>query len=113
MYIVSVSWQKKEKIPLKKTIDYGISLGEGHGSPLQILAWEISWTDCISPGRLQSMGLQKIQTQLVTNNNEASLVVQWLRLHFPVQGYMGVIPGRGTKIPHAVKVQPQKISKDH
>ena len=112
MYIVSVSWQKKEKIPLKKTIDYGISLGEGHGNPLQILAWEISWTDCISPGRLQSMGLQKIQTQLVTNNNEASLVVQWLGLHFPVQGYMGLIPGRGTKIPHAVKAQP-KNSKDH
>ena len=27
-----------------------------------ILAWEIPWTE--EPGRLQSMGLQKIQTQL-------------------------------------------------
>ena len=27
-----------------------------------ILAWEISWTE--EPGRLQSMGLQKSQTQL-------------------------------------------------
>ena len=70
-----------------------------------ILPWEIPWAE--EPGGLESMGLQKIQTQLVTNNNEASLVVQWLRLHFPVQGYKGLIPGRGTKIPHAVTKNPK------
>ena len=30
-----------------------------------------------------------------------SLVVQWLRLHAPNIGGMCLIPGRGTKIPHA------------
>ena len=32
-----------------------------------ILAWEIPWTE--EPGRLQSMGLQKIQTQLNDSTN--------------------------------------------
>ena len=31
-----------------------------------------------------------------------SLAVQWLRLHVPDAGGMGLIPGRGTKIPHAM-----------
>ena len=31
--------------------------GEGHGSPLQYLAWEIPWTEEI--GGLGSIGLQK------------------------------------------------------
>ena len=30
-----------------------------------------------------------------------SPVVQWLRLHASTAGDMGLIPGRGTKIPHA------------
>ena len=32
-----------------------------------------------------------------------SLVVQWLRLHAPNAGDMGLIPGQGTKIPQAPK----------
>ena len=32
-----------------------------------------------------------------------SLVVQWLRLHSFKAGGLGSIPGRGTKIPHAVR----------
>ena len=35
----------------------GQSPGVGNGNPLNILAWEIPWTE--EPGRLQSMGLQK------------------------------------------------------
>ena len=31
-----------------------------------------------------------------------SLVIQWLRLHAPMQG-MGLIPGQETKIPHAAQ----------
>ena len=31
-----------------------------------------------------------------------SLAVQWLRLHASTAGHTGLIPGRGTKIPHAV-----------
>ena len=30
-----------------------------------------------------------------------SLVVQWLRLHTSITGGTGLIPGEGTKIPHA------------
>jgi len=41
----------------------GRSLGEGNGNPLQysclkFLLWEIPWME--EPGRLQSMGLQRI-----------------------------------------------------
>ena len=36
----------------------GRSPGEGHGSPLSILAWRIPWTE--EPGRLQSMELQGV-----------------------------------------------------
>ena len=32
-----------------------------------------------------------------------SLVVQWLRLHGSNAGGAGLIPGQGTKIPHAVQ----------
>jgi len=32
-----------------------------------------------------------------------SLTVQWLRLHTSNAGVLGLIPGQGTKIPHAVK----------
>ena len=37
-------------------------------------------------------------------NEGTSLVVQWLRLHAPNAEGMGLIPGQGTKIPHAVGV---------
>ena len=36
-----------------------------------------------------------------TNNNiGTSLELQWLRLHAPNAGGMGLIPGGGTKAPH-------------
>ena len=37
----------------------GISPGGGHGNPTTILAWKIPWTE--EPGRLQSMGSQRIR----------------------------------------------------
>ena len=37
-----------------------------------------------------------------------SLAVQWLRLHTSNAGGAGLIPGRGTKIPHAAQ-HTQKI----
>ena len=40
-----------------------------------------------------------------------SLVVQWLKLHDFNAGDMGLIPGWGTKIPHAVQ-HGQKINKN-
>ena len=36
----------------------GRSPGEGSGNPLQYIAWTILWTE--EPGRLQSMGLQRV-----------------------------------------------------
>ena len=38
----------------------GRSPGEGHGNPLQYLAWRIPWTE--EPGRLQSMGHKESDT---------------------------------------------------
>ena len=40
----------------------GRSPGEGTATHSSILAWELPWTE--EPGRLQSMGSQKNQTQL-------------------------------------------------
>ena len=37
----------------------GRSPGEGHGNPLQYLAWRIPWTE--EPGSLQSIGSQRIR----------------------------------------------------
>ena len=42
-------------------LESGRSPGGGHGNPLSILAWRISWTE--EPGGLQSIGSQS-QTQL-------------------------------------------------
>ena len=36
----------------------GRSSGDGNGSPLHILAWEIPWTE--EPGRLQSIASQRV-----------------------------------------------------
>ena len=36
----------------------GRSPGEGNGNPLQDIAWKIPWTE--EPGRLQSMGSQRV-----------------------------------------------------
>ena len=37
----------------------GRSPGEGNGTHSSILAWRIPWTE--EPGRLQSMGLQRVE----------------------------------------------------
>ena len=36
------------------------------------------------------------------------LVVQWLRLHLPMKGGAGSIPGWGAKIPHALRPNTKK-----
>ena len=47
----------------------GRSPGEGNGNPLSIFGWEIPWTE--EPSGLQSMGLQKSQTQLRDKKNKS------------------------------------------
>ena len=42
----------------------GRSPGVGNGNPLSILAWKIPWTE--EPGRLQSIGSQRVGHDLVT-----------------------------------------------
>ena len=48
------------------------------------------------------MGDTGVLGQLKTRAG-TSLVVQWLRLHAPTAGGAGLIPGQGTKIPHAAQ----------
>ena len=40
--------------------------GEGNGNPLQYFVWRIPWTE--EPGGLQSMGLQRVRHDWVTNS---------------------------------------------
>ena len=42
----------------------GRSLGEGNATYNNIFAWEIPWTE--EPGRLQSMGMQRVRCDLGT-----------------------------------------------
>ena len=51
------------------------SLGKKMATHYSILAWEIPWTE--DPSGLQSMGLQKSQTQLSNNKNNNSLSAQF------------------------------------
>ena len=39
--------------------EWGKSLEEGNGNPLQYSCWKASWTE--EPGRLQSMVLQRVR----------------------------------------------------
>ena len=41
-------------------------------------------------------------TYLTSDVDGTSLVIQWVRLYASTAGGMGLIPGWGTKIPHAV-----------
>ena len=45
-------------------LDWENPLEEGMATHSNILAWEISWTE--EPGRLQSMGLQELETTEAT-----------------------------------------------
>lgn len=42
-------------------------------------------------------------------NIGTSLALQWLRLHNSIAGGVCLIPGQGTKIPHARVVWPKKL----
>ena len=54
-------------------------LEEGMATHSSVLAWKISWTE--EPGTLQSMGSQESNT----TERTYTLVVQWIRIHLPVQ----------------------------
>ena len=44
-----------------RDVGSGRSPGGGNSNPFQFLAWRLTWTE--EPGRLQSIGLQRIRTE--------------------------------------------------
>ena len=62
------------------------------------------WRSHVPQSRLTIDGINDNLKILKNKNNKTlgtSLVVQWLRLCSSTSGDVGLIPGRGTKIPHA------------
>ena len=53
----------------------GRSSGGEHGNPLQYSAWEISWTE--EPGRLKSIGLQRIRNSWNTEHTLTKVTYRW------------------------------------
>ena len=47
--------------------------GGGHGNPLHILAWRMLWTE--EPGRLQSVGLQRVGHDWVTQHTHQKCII--------------------------------------
>ena len=52
-----------------------------------------------------------LKTKNKVEETDPSLVVQWLRLCTPNSGDVGLTPGRGTEIPHAVQCDQKKKKK--
>ena len=69
----------------------GRSAGEGNGNPLHTLAWKFPWTE--EPGRLQSMGSQRVEHDWATS----------LSFHFLEGGCNVKDLIRGTEIREFVK----------
>ena len=60
-------WLNNQKIKLRSVV----YPGEGSGNPLQYPCLENPWTE--EPGRLQSMGLQRVGHDLATNHHHHHL----------------------------------------
>ena len=69
---------------------WGRSPGEGNGTP-SIVAWRIPWTE--EPGGLQSMGLQRIRHDWVTNTFTFTHTHTHIYTHTYTQAYFGDIVG--------------------
>ena len=68
-----------------------------------ILAWKIPWI--MEPGRLPSMGSQRVGHDWVTSLS-LSLVVWWLSLQTPSAGRPEFHPWSGNQIPHTATKNP-------
>ena len=53
--------------------ELGRSPGGGHGTPLQYSFWRIPWTE--EPGRLQSMGSQRVGHDCVTFTHRKEIIL--------------------------------------
>ena len=58
----------------------GRSLGGRHDNPLQYSSWEIPWTE--EPGRLESMGSQRVRHDLVTKQQQRTIITTFKK--FPL-----------------------------
>ena len=65
---------------LVQSLGWEDPLEEGMATHSSVLAWKIAWTE--ESGTLQSMGSQESNT----TERAYTLVVQWIRIHLPVQG---------------------------
>ena len=75
----------------------GRSAGEGYGNPLQYSSWRIPGTE--EPGQLQSMGLQKLGHDSVTNTFPIIYVSVWRRQWHPTPVLLpGESQGRGSLV---------------
>ena len=54
----------------------GRSLGAGNGNPLQYSCLEIPWTE--EPGRLQSMGSQRVRPNLTKQRHHENIPIVYL-----------------------------------
>ena len=65
----------------------GRSPGEENGNHFSNLAWKITWTE--EPGGLQSMGSQRVEHSLATEQRQ-----QYHLLHFPTEAFQEEVPSR-------------------
>ena len=84
-----------------QSLDWEDPPEEGMATHSSILSWRIPGTEL--PGGLQSIGLQKVRCDL-------GRMHQWLRLQASTVEDVGLIPGWGTKTPHAA--WPKKFSQN-
>ena len=61
-----------------------------------ILAWEISWPE--EPGRLQSMGLQRIRHNLVTKQQQQELKNKQTMMNNTVNAIKNILEGINNRI---------------
>ena len=61
------------------------------------------WSQGLPRSLVRSDGEDNQEKQPSKHSGGTSLVVQWLRLHAPSAGVLGLIPGQKTKIPHATQ----------
>ena len=79
------------------------SLEKGMATHSSVPAWRIPWTE-------EPWGRWESDTTERQTVKDASLVVQWLRLHTPGAGSLGLIPGQGTiNRPHLLQLRVQML----
>ena len=80
----------------KLSTSVNLALGKGNGTPLCTLAWKIPWME--EPGRLQSMGSQRVGHDLETSLSLFTFM-HWRRKWKPTPVFLpGESQGRGSLV---------------